>query len=174
MTDVWRALPALLVLTSFLPGAANPAHDARHQAFAVSVALPAGYRDWRMVSVARETGALDDLRVVLGNDIAITAFRTGARPFPEGAQIARLAYRYVPSAQNNAAFGQQQSFVAGDPTNVQIIVKDSKRFSATGGWGFGQFIAGAPDPRQPPMQTCFACHAKRGAPEDFVFTHYVP
>jgi hypothetical protein len=32
--------------------------------------------------------------------------------------IARLAYKYVPPAQNNAIFGQQQSFVAGDPTNV--------------------------------------------------------
>ena len=174
MTVFRYTLPVLLVLASYLPVEALPAGSAQQAASGAGVSLPAGYRDWRMISIARETGSLDDIRVVLGNDLAIKAFRTGTRPFPEGAQIARLAYRYVPSAQNDAAFGQQQSFVAGDPTNVQILVKNSKRFSGTGGWGFGQFIAGKYDPRQAPMQSCFACHEKRGAADDFVFTRYAP
>src|SRR5688500_19915052 len=58
--------------------------------------LPDGYRDWRLISVAREEGDLDDIRAVLGNDIAIEAYRerTPAYPFPEGAIIARLAWSY--------------------------------------------------------------------------------
>jgi hypothetical protein len=46
--------------------------------------MPAGYRDWKFVSVAHEEGNLNDLRAVLGNDIAIKAYREGKLPFPGG------------------------------------------------------------------------------------------
>jgi Cytochrome P460 len=138
------------------------------------IKLPKGYRDWRVVSVAHEAGTLNDIRAVLGNDIAINAYRDGTRPFPDGTMIARLAYKYVPSAQNNAIFGQQQSFVAGDPTNVQISVKASKRFASTGGWGYGQFEGGQPNPSDALMRTCFACHTRLDKASDFVFTRYAP
>src|SRR5262249_32528391 len=45
--------------------------------------IPPGYRDWKVVSVAHEAGDLNDIRVVLGNDIAIKAYREGKLPFPE-------------------------------------------------------------------------------------------
>jgi hypothetical protein len=99
------------------------------------VKLPAGYRDWPVISVAHEEGTLNDLRAVLGNDIAIKAYREGKLPFPDGAIIARLAWKYVPSEENNKAFGREQPFVAGDPTNAQLMVEDSKKYAATGGWG---------------------------------------
>src|SRR4051812_49487758 len=65
--------------------------------------LPAGYRDWRLISVAREEGSLDDIRAVLGNDVAIKAYREGQGkpPFPDGTIIARLAWSYDSSAENN-------------------------------------------------------------------------
>ena len=66
--------------------------------------IPPGYRDWRLISVAHEAGALDDLRAVLGNNVAIKAYREGTLPFPDGAIIARLAWSYVPSEENNKAF----------------------------------------------------------------------
>jgi hypothetical protein len=53
--------------------------------------IPAGYRDWRVVSVAHEAGELNDIRAVLGNDIAIKAYREGKLPFPEGAIVGRIA-----------------------------------------------------------------------------------
>jgi hypothetical protein len=136
------------------------------------IKLPPGYRDWRLVGVAHEAGKLNDIRAVLGNDIAIKAYRDGTKPFPDGTMIVRLAYTYVPSARNNAIFGQEQSFIAGDPTNVQISVKDSKRFASTGGRGYGQFEGGKPDPSEALMQTCFACHVRLGKADDFVFTRY--
>src|SRR3974377_874347 len=67
-----------------------------------------GYRDWRLISVAHEEGNLNDLRAVLGNDIAIKAYREGKLPFPDGTVIARLAWSYVPSEENNKAFGRDQ------------------------------------------------------------------
>jgi len=133
--------------------------------------LPPGYRDWKLISVAHEEGSLNDLRAVLGNDVAIKAFRDGKLPFPDGAIIARLAWHYVPSEENNKAFGRPQSFVAGPPTNVQFMVKDSRKYASTGGWGFTQFTDGKPDGVV--AQGCFSCHVPVKA-RDFIFTRYSP
>lgn len=147
----------------------KPAHaDGALPVFDVN--LPAGYRDWKLISVAHEEGGLNDLRAVLGNDIAIKAFREGRLPFPNGAIIARLAWKYVPSEENNKVFGHEQSFVAGDATNVQFMVKDSTKYAATGGWGFAQFNDGkAIDSGG--LSGCFACHVPV-KDRDFIFTKY--
>jgi hypothetical protein len=135
------------------------------------VKIPPGYRDWRLISVAREEGTLDDLRAILGNDLAITAYRDAKLPFPDGTIIARLAWSYVPSEENNKAFGRPQSFVAGPPKNgVQFMVKDSKRYASTGGWGFAQFNDGKPAD-EAVHNACFSCHQAVRA-RDFVFTQY--
>jgi hypothetical protein len=136
------------------------------------VKVPAGYRDWKLISVAHEEGNLNDLRAVLGNEIAINAYREGKLPFPDGAIIARLAWKYVPSEENNKAFGREQSFVAGDATNVQFMVKDSRKYGATGGWGFAQFNDGKPV-EAAALGGCYACHVPVKA-RDFLFTRYAP
>jgi Cytochrome P460 len=103
--------------------------------------IPASYRDWRFISVAHEEGELNDIRVILGNDPAVKAYREGKLPFPEGTIIARIAWRHVPSEENNKIFGREQSFVPGEqpPWYLQFMVKDSKKYEATGGWGYAQF-----------------------------------
>ena len=109
------------------------------------ITLPPGYRDWQLITVAHEEGKLDDLRAILGNDIAIKAARDGVLPYPDGSIIARLAWGYDPLPESSAAFGHAQSFVAGPPKNgVQFMVKDSRKYAATGGWGFAQFKDGKP------------------------------
>lgn len=137
---------------------------------AAPITLPLHYRDWRLVSVAHEAGKLNDLRAVLGNDLAIDAYRKGDSVFPDGAIIARLAWTYTPSEDNNKAFGQEQSFVAGAPTNVQLMVKDTKRFASTGGWGYAQFTDGKPAAIDP-VKSCYSCHTP-AKQHDYVFTHY--
>jgi len=138
------------------------------------VALPEGYRDWKLISVAHEAGQNNDIRAILGNEIAVKAFREGTRPFPDGTIIARLAWEYQSSPRNDAVFPAPQSFIAGPPTNVQISVKDSKRYATGDGWGFGQFENGRPNMDPGLVQKCHACHAKLGKADDFVFTHYSP
>jgi hypothetical protein len=64
------------------------------------VKIPPGYRDWRVISVAHEAGNNNDLRAILGNDVAIKAYRDGKLPFPDGTIIVRLAWSYVPSEEN--------------------------------------------------------------------------
>jgi len=136
------------------------------------VKLPPGYRDWPVISVAHEAGDNNDLRAVLGNDLAMKAYRKGTLPFPDGTIIARLAWVYTASEENDKVFGRQQSFVAGPATNVQFMVKDSIKYAATGGWGFAQFKDGKPDATAK-LETCFPCHQPAQA-RDYVFTQYAP
>ena len=135
--------------------------------------IPPGYRDWRLISVAHEEGSLNDIRAILGNDVAIKAYREGKLPFPDGTIIARIAWSYDASEENNKVFGQPQSFVAGSPKNgVQFMVKDSRKYASTGGWGFAQFDDGKPAD-EAVLKTCFPCHQAIKA-RDLVFTHYAP
>jgi hypothetical protein len=134
--------------------------------------IPHGYRDWRWISSTHEAGDLNSLGAILGNDVAIEAYREGKLPFPEGTIIAALHYRNVPSEENNRVFGQAQSFVPGAPTNIQFMVKDSRRYAATGGWGFATFTDGKPADAAS-MKSCFPCHEK-AKDTDLVFTRYAP
>jgi hypothetical protein len=139
------------------------------------VKIPPGYRDWRLISVAHEEGNLNDLRAILGNDVAIKAYREGKLPFPDGTIIARLAWSYVPSEENNKVFGRPQSFVPGSATGwyLQLMVKDSKKYAATGGWRFAQFDKDGTPADEAPLKTCFPCHEAIKA-RDLVFTRYAP
>ena len=134
------AVGAIVGLVALIAPA--PGHASGESAPAFVTEIPHGYRDWRWISSAHEAGNLNSLGAVLGNDVAFKAFREGKLPYPDGTIIAALHYRYVPSEENNKVFGQAQSFVPGVPTNIQFMVKDSKKYAATGGWGFGHFADG--------------------------------
>jgi hypothetical protein len=164
---------AVVTVASFVTFSAPASGHADEEAAPIfGVKIPPGYRDWKLISVAHEEGNLNDLRAVLGNDVAIKAYREGKLPFPDGTIIARLAWSYVPSEENNKVFGRAQSFVAGSATNVQFMVKDSRKYAATGGWGFAQFKDGKPA-EDALLKTCFPCHEPVKT-RDFVFTQYAP
>jgi hypothetical protein len=151
------------------------------------IPLPPGYRDWTLISVAAVGPPINDVRAKLGNDIAMADLRQGTIPYRDGAIIARLAWKQTSDPQTSNALRLQaqavglspdaiakalsQTFVAGQATNVQFMIKDSKKYASTGGWGFAQFTNGKPDAIVP--RTCFACHEPAQA-TDFIFTHYSP
>lgn len=165
------AVAAVAGIAAFTASASG--HSDQEAAPIYGIKMPPDYRDWRFISVAHEEGKLNDLRAILGNDVAIKTYRDGKLPFPDGTIIARLAWSYVPSEENNKVFGRAQSFVAGTPKNgVQFMVKDSKKYAATGGWGFAQFNDGKPAD-EALHKTCFPCHEPIKA-RDFVFTRYAP
>jgi hypothetical protein len=166
----------LLVVAGALAGVGLPIVPVQAQgdgeaAPIFGVMIPDGYREWGLISVAREEGKLDDLRAILGNDVAIAAARDGKLPYPDGSIIARIAWGHEPLKESSEAFGQPQSFVAGAPKNgVQFMVKDSSRYAATGGWGFAQFDNGKPADGAM-HQTCFPCH-RIVESRDLVFNRY--
>jgi Cytochrome P460 len=120
------------------------------------IRIPDGYRDWRVISVKRLTGKqltgtggeLKQLRAELGNDIAIKAFREGKLPFPNGSIIAALDWIEESSDADNKVLAERfpglglEATFAGSPVNVQFMVKDSKKYAASGGWGFADFTNG--------------------------------
>jgi hypothetical protein len=167
-------LVAVATLTGVVAFTAPTSRHAGEEAAPIFVTkIPRGYRDWRLISVAREESTLDDIRAVLGNDKAINSYRRGKLPFPDGAIIARLAWSYDASDENNKTFGQAQSFVAGHPKNgVQFMVKDSRKYASTGGWGFAHFDDGK-SADEAVLKTCFPCH-QAVAGRDLVFTRYAP
>src|SRR5580704_5619976 len=83
-----------------------PGHASGESAPAFVTEIPHGYRDWRWISSAHEAGGLNSIGAVLGNDVAIKAYRDGKLPFPDGTILAALHYRYVPSEENNKVYGQ--------------------------------------------------------------------
>ena len=180
------ALATVASVDAFTSPTSRPV-TAQEPAPIYGIKMPAGYRDWALISVARVGGALNDLRAKLGNDVAIRAYREGKLPFPDGTIIARVAWKQVTSEENNKAVRPiverglgnavaesllTESFVAGPATNVQFMVKDSKKYASTGGWGFAQFTNGKPD-GEAVHKTCFSCH-EPAKDRDFAFTRYAP
>ena len=170
-----KRIAFLLVVVATLAGAAASmvisSGRANEEASPIyGVTIPSGYRDWQLISVTHEEGDFNQLRAQLGNDIAIKAYREGKLPFPDGSIIVALHWKRVPSDEDNQAFGRVQAFVAGSSVNLQVMVKDSKKYAATGGWGFGDFRDGKPSD-QALHEKCFPCHAPFKA-SDYVFTHY--
>jgi hypothetical protein len=173
MKRITLLLVAVLILAGIVAFTAPASLHAADPAAPLYVTtIPPGYRDWRFISVSHEAGSLNSIGAVLGNDVAIKAYREGKLPFPDGTIIAALHYGHTPSAENNKVFGQAQSFVPGPATNIQFMVKDSTKYAATGGWGFATFVDGKPAAAAS-MKGCFPCHSQAKA-SDLVFTHYAP
>ncbi len=173
MRRITLLLLAVVILAGVIVFTAPPPLHADDSAAPLFVTtIPQGYRDWRLISVSHEAGSLNSIGAILGNDVAINAYREGKLPYPDGAIIAALHYSHTPSAENNKVFGHAQSFVPGAPTNIQFMVKDSTKYAATGGWGFATFVDGKPAAAAS-MKSCFPCHNQVKA-SDLVFTHYAP
>jgi hypothetical protein len=94
-----------------------------------------GYEDWPVVAMSENGGAF---AVILGNPIAIAAFREGVpgngKPFPDGAVLAKIHYQ--PKKQETYP---GQPMVPGTHLNSHFMEKDSKRFADSGGWGWAAF-----------------------------------
>jgi hypothetical protein len=138
-----------------------------------------GYEGWQTISVSHNG---DKLAVILGNPAMIDAYKAGipgnGKPFPDGAKMAKIHWN---SKKNETYPGQP--LVPSTQHDVDFMVKDSKRFADSGGWGYGEFEYDAASDTfrpgtqadQPPQghdaKCGFACHTvvtKR----DYVFTDY--
>jgi hypothetical protein len=75
------------------------------------------------------------------------------------------------SRKHQALAGRDGAFVTGPATTLQIMVKNSKKYTSTGGWGFGRFIGGKPA-RVAQHETCSPCHEAHAKGQDYVFTRH--
>lgn len=122
------------------------------------------YRDWRILGVSLRHDK-NSMRAIVGNDIAIQAARADTvKPWPDGSIIAKIkwAERKHPN--------WEQATVPGQFTAAEAMVKDSKKFPETGGWGFGIWEGKTLkmlDKEQ--SAPCFACHLPM-KDSDYVYT----
>jgi len=137
-----------------------------------------GYETWQVVSTSMDGGLL---AVILANPVTINAYRAGVpgngKPFPEGSKMAKIHYDPKKLETFPAAT------VPGTLHDVDFMVKDSKRFADSGGWGYAVFDydvksdtftpgTTADNPPQANDAKCgFACHTIVKT-RDFVFTDY--
>ena len=128
------------------------------------VTIPKGYRNWQVVAPSQRDDK-DEIRVILGNNIAMKALRAKRLPFPDGSILAKLAWKRVKSAEFD------NTFVPGEPQRIEFMEKNAKMYAATGGWGFGRFVNGAPA-NEEEHGTCWPCHEANVKGNDFVFTRY--
>ena len=137
-----------------------------------------GYEAWQVVSISHD-GPL--MAATLANPVMIKAYQDGApgngKPFPDGARMAKIHWNPKKMETFPAAT------VPGTQHDVDFMVKDSKRFANSGGWGYGVFeYDAATDTFRPGTQadkppqnndaSCgFACHTSAKT-RDYVFTDY--
>jgi len=130
-----------------------------------------GYEDWSVVSSARTD---EVLKVIVANPVMINAYRAGipdnGKPFPEGSKIAKLQWSFKKSPEATFAVD-----VPDAPTQAFLIEKDSKRFPATGGWGYALFnhdVANGRMIADPATADCgHVCHVAVKA-KDYIFHPY--
>jgi len=157
---------ALLTAAGLLFSAVPASTAADIVAAPSGVTIPKGYRDWQVIAPSQRDDT-DEIRVILGNNIAMKAFRAKTLPFPDGAILAKLAWKRVASTEF------PKTFVPGVAPRIEFMVKNSKKYASTGGWGFGRFIEGKPADEQV-HAGCFPCHQANVKDHDFVFTRYAP
>jgi hypothetical protein len=129
------------------------------------IAIYPDYMSWKVVAPSyREDKG--HIRVITGNEIAVTALRAGRKPLPDGSVLAKVAWK----AEKHPSFP-----VATEPgvfVQVEFMVKDSMKYKATGGWGFARFVGNELKPYGKDatfVGECFGCHLPV-AKNDYLFT----
>lgn len=131
--------------------------------------LPEGYKDWRLIAVSERTDN-NTLRAIVGNDAAIAAARAGkTKPWPDGVVLGKLVWK------NDKHEKWESAIVPGAFVHAEFMVKDSRKYAETGGWGFGRWLGMDQKPYGKDagfVQECFGCHTPV-KDKDYVFTHPV-
>ncbi len=172
---------AIVVLPSALAGMAFAAQDRYSLQVPGGLAFSEfrGYEDWQIVAVSHNG---DRLATILGNPVMIEAYKAGipgnGKPFPDGARMAKIHW-----TAKKAEDQPGEPTVPGALHDVDFMVKDSKRFADSGGWGWAEFEYDpasetfrpgntSDTPPQAHDAKCgFACHTIVAA-KDYVFTAY--
>jgi hypothetical protein len=176
-----KAAVAIVVLPSLLVGIALAAQDRYTLEVPGGLAWSEfkGYEDWQVISISHNG---DKMALIVGNPTMIEAYKAGipgnGKPVPDGARMAKT--HWVAKKREDQP---GEPVVAGALHDVDLMVKDSKRFADSGGWGYAEFEYDAAsdtfrpgdtsdDPPQEHDAKCgFACHTIV-ADKDYVFTAY--
>lgn len=155
------ALTLVTGVAAWSAGAVAPAPN--------GITMPEGWKDWRLIAVSHRTDNAS-LRGIVGNDTAVKAARTGqTNPWPDGTTFAKIMWKDSTHDRWPAAT------VPADFVQVEFMIKDAKKYAATGGWGFARWRGADLTPYGKDasfVQECFGCHTPV-KDRDYVFTRPV-
>jgi len=170
----WLLLPAIVTILTIgvFGGRAISAQDKYSVQVPDGVALSEfrGYEKWQVIAASQGNDIID---VIVGNPAMIEAYEAGlpaeGKKFPDGAKMVKIHWNAIKSPDGFPAL------VPGTLHDLDLMAKDSKRFAATGGWGYGQLNYDNASETFTPLgkgSACgFACHTKV-AGKDYVFTRF--
>lgn len=162
-TLLFILLPALLAVSQ-LPAAKESIPPAPN-----GLKVPQGYQDWQVIGTAHRTDH-NSLRIIVGNDIAVAAARSGdTKPWPKGSILGKLVWK----DSRHPAWAQ--ATVPGELSHIEFMFKDALKYKQTGGWGYARWkgMAAVPYGENAGFaQECYECH-KIVKQDDYVFTHPV-
>jgi hypothetical protein len=130
-----------------------------------------GYEDWQVVAVSQSG---DLIEVIVANPVMIEAYKAdvprNGKPFPDGVKMAKIHWNAKKSAE-----APSPTTIPDTLHDIDFMVRDSKRFAATGNWGYADFDFDAASDTFKPLGTdadCgYSCHTIVKA-KDYVFTAY--
>ncbi len=134
-----------------------------------------GYETWQVIAPSYRTDK-KEVRYILGNSAVVEAYKKGSSkkgvPFPDGSILVKIAYAEMKNPVYPAALEPDTL------QRIEFMVKDAKKFSATGGWGYARFVYDpasgtyAPYGKDASFATeCYQCHTLV-TDRDYVFTKY--
>ena len=130
------------------------------------ITIPANYKNWRILAPSYRSDN-KTIRVILGNSVAIQASRSGTVvPWPEGSILAKIVWKDLSHDKWPSAV------IPGKFVHVEFMIKDSKKYSSTGGWGFARWKGLELQPYGDDadfVNECFGCHTPV-KDNDYVFT----
>ncbi|VAX11731.1 putative cytochrome P460 [hydrothermal vent metagenome] len=124
---------------------------------------PQGWQNWATIAVSHRTDN-KTLRVILGNDIAVKAARSGnIHPWPDGAVLGKVVWKETTLKDWKAAVAP------GKFVHAEFMFKDAKKYAESYGWGWARWVGLEQKPFQKGIQICIACHTPVKN-RDWVFT----
>lgn len=127
------------------------------------VDYPDGWQEWATIAVSHRTDN-GTLRVILGNDVAVRAARSGnTDPWPDGAILGKVVWK------DTQLEDWQAAVAPGDFVHAEFMFKDSSKYEESYGWGWARWVGLEQEPFDGGMQVCIACHTPVKH-RDWVFT----
>lgn len=160
---LYALLPVLLAVSQLLSAKQRipPAPN--------GLTVPEGYQNWQFIGTSHRTDN-NSLRIIVGNDIAVAAVRSGnTKPWPKGSILGKLVWK---DSQHPS---WAQATVPGKLSHIEFMFKDAVKYKKTGGWGYARWkgMAAVPYGENADFaRECYECHTTVKK-DDYVFTHPV-
>lgn len=151
-------LAGAVVLVEAVAAAPPPSHG---------IDYPVGWQDWAAIAVSHRTDN-DTLRVILGNDVAVAAARSGdTNPWPDGAVLGKVVWKDTQLEHWPAAT------VPGQFVHAEFMFRDAQAYAPTHGWGWARWVGPEQTPFEKGPQVCIDCHTPV-RDRNWVFTDPAP